>query len=309
MLELSVIIPTYNRPGELEDCIRSLLEQSFKPKELIVVDDGDLQGVPLRAELEERSISVRYLKKEIPGLTESRNAGIDMASGDVIIFFDDDVVMEPGFLEAIMTVFENDPEKRIGGVDGLIVNQKPMTLQRRLRQLVEIPFLVSGITEGKVLRSGFFTGISPEKKAPHGLLHVDFLSGCCFSFRKEVFQRFRFTGRYRAFGFGEDKDFSHRVSKCYGLITNKNARIHHFESTVMRPQKRTYGRKLVMGRYHFFRDCVKTRETDWIFFYHALFGYFIVRLMVFFMSREKDDARHLLGILDALGDIRKKKVL
>lgn len=309
MLELSVIIPTYNRPEELENCICSILNQTLKPGEVIIVDDGALDSIPLESRLKDHGISVHYLKKKIPGLTESRNAGIKMATKDIITFLDDDVVLDAGFFEQMMSVFENDFKNEIGGVDGLIVNQKPMTFQRRLRRFIEILFLNSGFNEGKILRSGFFTGIFTKEKSGAGILFTDFLSGCCMSYRKTVFEHFKFTDRYRDFGFGEDKDFSYRVSRKFRLVTNKRARLQHLESIAMRPRKRQYGKKVVMGRYHFFRDYIKQKKTDWFFFYYALLGYFLIRATVFLFLRNRDDAEHLRGVLDAVTDIWNGRVL
>ena len=53
MLKTSVIIPTYNRESDLKNCIRSIIGQTVKPSELIIVDDGNLPAPPFKEECEE----------------------------------------------------------------------------------------------------------------------------------------------------------------------------------------------------------------------------------------------------------------
>lgn len=64
MPQVSVIIPTYNRPAELTNCIQSILTQSEKPDEVIIIDDGALPAPPLQKECTERGIYYLYIKKK-----------------------------------------------------------------------------------------------------------------------------------------------------------------------------------------------------------------------------------------------------
>ncbi len=309
MFKASVIIPTYNRPLELRECIQSILEQVVKPHELIVVDDGNLSTLPFENECKNAGIDYIYYRKDTPGLTESRNAGIRLAKGDIIFFLDDDVVLFPNFIEEIIKVYKADNKAEVGGVGGAIANNKPLKLRHRIRRIIDVFFLVSGLHEGKVLLSGFFTGFgmtgSPIKK----IKEVDFLSGGVSSFRKEVFQTFHFTDKYRNYGFGEDKDFSFQVSKKYKLFFNPNAKLLHLEAPKMRPDKKLTGRKFVIGRYLFFKDHVKKAWWSWIFFYYALFGYILVRIIILIVSLDKNEISRLRGIFGAMRDILKGRAL
>ena len=95
----SVIIPTYNRPEDLKNCIRSILNQSVKPDEVIVIDDGNLPEFPLLKECKDTGIHCIFHKKNIPGLTASRNAGVKLSTGDIIFFLDDDVELLSGYIK------------------------------------------------------------------------------------------------------------------------------------------------------------------------------------------------------------------
>jgi glycosyltransferase involved in cell wall biosynthesis len=84
---VSVIITTYNRKAFLEEAIRSVLDQSYGEKEIIVVDDGSTDG---SREAVRDIPSLRYEWKENGGISSARNLGIALAQGDYLAFLDVD---------------------------------------------------------------------------------------------------------------------------------------------------------------------------------------------------------------------------
>jgi glycosyltransferase involved in cell wall biosynthesis len=109
MPKISVIIPTYNRPGLIGKAIESVLAQSFKDFEIIVIDDG----VKERAEAEVRKFNdprISYIAHEASkGGGAARNTGILAAKGEYIAFLDDDDCWVPEKLAAQMERLENTP--------------------------------------------------------------------------------------------------------------------------------------------------------------------------------------------------------
>lgn len=88
---LSIIIPVYKVEKYLDNCIRSVLDQSFKNYELVLVDDGSPDKCPqLCDEWAERDSRIRVIHKKNGGLSSARNAGIKEASGDYLYFLDSD---------------------------------------------------------------------------------------------------------------------------------------------------------------------------------------------------------------------------
>ncbi len=85
-MKSTVIIPTYHRPKELSDCLRSILAQTVRPDEVLVIDDGKLESWPLDREFQEAGIAYQGFRKEVPGLTASRNLGTREATGDIVFF-------------------------------------------------------------------------------------------------------------------------------------------------------------------------------------------------------------------------------
>lgn len=100
MKSISIIVPVYNAEGKLKSCIDSILCQSYKDFELILVDDGstDSSG-DVCDEFAYVDSRVIVIHKENGGLCSARNSGLEIASGDYLAFCDNDDIYLPGLLE------------------------------------------------------------------------------------------------------------------------------------------------------------------------------------------------------------------
>lgn len=97
---ISVIVPVYNVKPYLEQCLESLLAQSFRDIELIVVDDGSTDGSGEIADRYGKTDGrIRVFHTENRGLSAARNLGLDEARGEWLMFVDPDDWVEPGFCE------------------------------------------------------------------------------------------------------------------------------------------------------------------------------------------------------------------
>jgi glycosyltransferase involved in cell wall biosynthesis len=282
------------------------LKQTVKPDELIIVDDGELSELPLEKECKKEGIRYFYIKKEKKGLTESRNEGIKASTGNIIFFFDDDVVLYSEYLEEILNIYNKDTEEMIGGLGGIVANYKPLSLKNRFRRIFDIFFLISGFNEGKVLPSGFCTDFGITGRPIREIADVDFLHGCNMSFRKKIFNDFTFTDEYRTYGLGEDKDFSYQVSKKFKLIINPKSRLLHLKSPEMRPDKMKEGKMFIIGRYMFFTAYVKMGWWNWLLFYYAVFGFTLGRIISLAILPNHYKIDYIKGIFSAIGDIFKQ---
>ena len=94
-MKLSVIIPVYRVEDTLDRCVESVLCQSVDEMEVILVDDGSPDQCPAKCDLwAEKDARIRVIHKENGGLSDARNAGIDIAQGDFITFVDSDDYLE-----------------------------------------------------------------------------------------------------------------------------------------------------------------------------------------------------------------------
>jgi hypothetical protein len=105
---ITVIVPTFNRASMLRQCIDSLLNQTIKPIEIIVVDDGSTDATAALAS--EFPAVVRYLGKPNEGKGAALNFALLLARGEWIWFFDDDDVALPRSIEARLLAIRARPE-------------------------------------------------------------------------------------------------------------------------------------------------------------------------------------------------------
>ncbi len=307
-LRVSMIIPTYNRPDDLEKCIASILAQTRLPEELVIVDDGALEEVPLAAACRTAGMDLVYRRKDVPGLTESRNLGKTVATGDIVCYLDDDTVLFPDYLEQLLDVYRADDAGHVLAVGGLIANPKPKGMPHHLRYILDLLVMNRGVREGRVLPSGFCTDYNTTWFTPRTVRDVDFLDGGVSSFRASALVAEAFTAAYRNWGLGEDKDFTYRLARKGRVVLNPQARLHHFEATVMRPDKRSWGRKFVLGRFLFFRDLVLRHPWEWLFFWYALAGYALIRFGITLLSGHRGEWDRMRGIFQAIGEIIRGQV-
>jgi glycosyltransferase involved in cell wall biosynthesis len=98
--EISIIVPVYQVEKYLNECIDSILAQTFTDFELILVDDGSPDNCPALCDAAaKRDSRVRVIHKQNGGVSTARNAGLDAAQGNWIAFVDSDDTVEPEYLE------------------------------------------------------------------------------------------------------------------------------------------------------------------------------------------------------------------
>lgn len=90
-MKISVIIPIYNVEKFLDECVQSVLSQSYKNLEIILVDDGSPDRCPQMCdEYAAKDYRVKVVHKTNGGLSDARNAGLEAATGDFVVFLDSD---------------------------------------------------------------------------------------------------------------------------------------------------------------------------------------------------------------------------
>jgi glycosyltransferase involved in cell wall biosynthesis len=102
-LSVSVAICTRNRPRELQRCIESVLGCSESPLEIIVLDNAP--ETDATRELVSRFPQIRYHKEPRKGLSTARNTALAIATGDIVAFADDDVVVSPNWISNLRKPF------------------------------------------------------------------------------------------------------------------------------------------------------------------------------------------------------------
>lgn len=105
---LSVIVPIYNVERYLPRCIDSIIAQTYKNLEIILVDDGSIDKSGQIADFyQKKDNRIKVIHKNNGGLSDARNTGIDNATGDYIAFVDSDDFVEPDIYEKSMEKIKN----------------------------------------------------------------------------------------------------------------------------------------------------------------------------------------------------------
>lgn len=120
---ISVILPIYRVEPYIGDCLRSLLSQTCRDFELILVNDGtpDASMEIARRCLKDAAVPCRILETENRGVSAARNAGIAAARGDYFITVDADDRVSPVFLERLLSLAESCPDSDVVGCGFQIV--------------------------------------------------------------------------------------------------------------------------------------------------------------------------------------------
>ncbi len=100
-IQVSVIIPTYNRANIIKKVIERLSDQTYPSDkyEVIIVDDGSVDDTERIVRSANASCSLKYFKQERKGASAARNHGIKRARGEIIVFIDSDILVNRSFVE------------------------------------------------------------------------------------------------------------------------------------------------------------------------------------------------------------------
>lgn len=233
-MKMSVVVPTLNRPSELATLLSALVDQSRTPDEVVVVDASrpappPPRGLPFPL--------IRLLER--PNASRQRNAGALAASGDAVVFLDDDVVPERDFLRHIEGSFLNHPSC-VGGMGTLA----PMMHRRSLGVLVSRLFMLQHEHgDGGFYLSGF-------ARLPHGSVGIQttrVLSGGVMAVRRRVLENGGTLFDEEMPHSLEDAEFSWRLSTTGELFFNPMAIVRHVPSDVGRPNEAEAARRFMAG--------------------------------------------------------------
>ena len=137
---VSTIIPTFNRPQMLREAVQSVLDQTYRPIEIIIVDDGSTDNTPdvARSLQEQHPDVIRVHLKENSGAGPTREAGRKLARGEFIQYLDSDDLLRPKKFELMVQALQDNPD--CGAAYGYIC------VHPRGRPPLEKPYKASGDT-------------------------------------------------------------------------------------------------------------------------------------------------------------------
>lgn len=240
--KISVIVPVYNIEEEyLRRCINSIVNQTYKNFELLLIDDGSTDGSgKILEEYAEKFDFVKAFHKENGGSSSARNLGIEQSTGDYLSFIDSDDYIEPDFLESLAGPIER--AKAQNEEAPLIVQVGRDEIDDKGKSMPDI--CTPPLAEKRISNKDFFKDL---------IMHV----GDC-SFCTKITSKSLFVGRF--FPVGKlNEDFSLLIKmllECDCVISLPGYKYHVFYrlgSNSRKKDKNDFSRV--------FKDCVDNADV------------------------------------------------
>ena len=179
---VSVIVPIYNVEQYLQECLESLAAQTLHDVEVVMVDDGSVdRSAEIAAAFETRDDRFRLVRQPNGGLGNARNTGLDVATGEFVMFVDSDDTLPPGALERMLAALDETGSDFATGMvwrirrKGLEPSQwlAPVFAETRLRTHVTKfhPLVTDRIACNKLWRRTFWD--EHACRFPERVLHED----------------------------------------------------------------------------------------------------------------------------------------
>lgn len=272
-MQVSIIIPTYNRVKNLEEAFDSIISQTTLPKEVIIVDDSDNDKIEKlieyrKQEFKEKGMFLKYVRnKRERSLAIARNIGIENTTEDIILFLDDDVVLDKKYIEEILRIYEEYPTAL--GVQGYITNTVTVLSKfwNRINKLLFRGYLEKN--KCRVLSSTNTTYPYLLDK----VISCQWLSGSNQSYKKSVLKNFKYDENLKRYSYKEDVDLSYRVHKHYSnslYITPYARLIHNVSQEERLPNKILIYMQQTYGLYFFYKNIDQNIRNKLIFLWYTI---------------------------------------
>lgn len=153
-MRYSFVIPVYNRPGETDELLESLAQQTLRDFEVLVVEDGSQITCQQVVQKHAAQMPIKYFCKPNSGPGQTRNYGAERSQGEYLIFLDSDCVLPPGYLEAVEKELSASPCDAFGGPDRSHPSFTPV--QKAISYSMTSFFTTGGIRGGKKKLDKFY---------------------------------------------------------------------------------------------------------------------------------------------------------
>src|SRR3989338_4789980 len=191
-MKVSIIIPVYNEEKYIKNCLDSLMNQTEKPDEIIVIDNNCIDKT---ISIVKKYKGIKIILEKKQGIIPTRNAGFNLASGDIIARCDADSILPSNWIKEIKASFEN--KEAVGFASSVIFYDLP---------LVNRSFFPSNLFYfSSKLILGFYSLVGPA-----------------MAVRKNVWEKIRNEVCLDDKKVHEDIDLSIHIKKYGNIILNKN---------------------------------------------------------------------------------------
>lgn len=207
---VSLIIPTYQREQILKDTLEDVFQQDYPNLEIIVVDQTPVHEPTIQAYLDKlfQLNKIRWFRVNWASLPGARNYGVRRATGEIVVFIDDDVQLPKNYLYSHGEIYQKYPE--IGAVAGRVLDRMKLADSGK-DNTTAVPYTID-ILPPEAMDPGiawYYIDLVHTIK-PQFVIST---RGCNMSFRREIFTKYNiwFDERFRGNAVREESDFCLRL--------------------------------------------------------------------------------------------------
>lgn len=206
---LSIIVPVYNRPHEVEELLQSLAQQSVSDFEVVIVEDGSTAKCDTVVKNHSNTLTIKYIEQTNTGPGPARNKGAQQATGQYLVFLDSDVILPTNYIGTVIRSLAESAVDCFGGPDKAHESFTP--IQKAISYAMTSPLTTGGIRGSKKRMDKFY-----PRSFNLGI-------------KKEAFTE---VGGFSSMRFGEDLDLSMKlIEKGYRTGLIPDAWVYHKRRT------------------------------------------------------------------------------
>jgi glycosyltransferase involved in cell wall biosynthesis len=297
---VDVIIPTYNRQDQIQECIESIISQTIKPQKIIIVDSSEVKTLKSILSRKYHDDMIDYMTSD-KGLTRQRNAGIKRSTADYVLFLDDDIVLQPDFINQSLLALKKNPQYSV--VTGKIINKRQKYNVNTLMIIFQRVFFLTESTDGKFKKSGAYNVKHPSLT---GNIDVDVALGGLTMYDRRIFSDFKFDTNYEYLGGSaalEDEDFSLQLKHKYKILYCTYSQAFHYHQSAPETRLSIWGRarQRAFNHRYFYRKHKKYHNFKSVFHFLSCVG------MILDGALNKRSLSTVGGLLDGFIIFARKK--
>ena len=279
-MRYSIVMPVYKRLEVIEFALKSVLDQSVTPFELIIVDNNtqekDIFALKKLIESLKRNYShpIIYIKSPKNSGALARNLGAAIAKGEFVAFLDSDVILDKDYYEILLKYFYMD--SNLIGIQGL--DRSLLENNSGKSFFSNIVILFEQFFETSVLFNKKHSFVSPSLAVAHPNLKKDFeintewISTCAGIFKRSLFERYKFPEQFITYSNNEYIMFS------YNLYKKLEGRMIYTSKAKYRDIQTSF------GRINRVRLMYQTQTYD-LYIFLRLFDLNFINLLIYIKSR------------------------
>jgi glycosyltransferase involved in cell wall biosynthesis len=294
--DITVVIPTFNRPKELKETLKSFQDRFKDLKEIIIVDQSK-DNTTKKTINDFKSKKLKYEFLKIPSITLARNIGVNKTDKKtkIICFLDDDVNIGENYFEEILKVFNENNAKAVQAY----VNEK---IERKigLKDYIKKFFFLPHYEKDRARIVSAYGNTYPIHLKK--VINAQWLQGANMVYLKEIFKEQNFDENLLGYTVAEDIGFSYQLFKKYPhsvYITPFADILHRYSFIERYPERKMFFINQI-DHFYFNYKLLNNNFKEKFVFIWSIVGITILRFLNIFIQRKKTSLLEFKYYLESL---------